>query len=220
MALFTAQTIGNYAGRLDAHGASGGPEALATQPFFLSVNSSVNFLVPTLELPGGLWCQVTTSSLPRSSTHSTPGVHAGHVSAGSDCARAGHFQFQAHQHHGVAGINDDLSAGGLVAGVFPRLREPAHLPRYSERGNHSFPTPLDIGTVTQPFQLVGQFGRLNMSYLPTITVCKTDPATGLRRARVRLPLTSPGFDRWQIRPRWQDQGTDSARSFSPRPVFP
>jgi len=54
MALFTAQTIGNYAGRLDAHGANGGPIALTTQPFFISINSSVNPLVPTLETPGGL----------------------------------------------------------------------------------------------------------------------------------------------------------------------
>src|SRR5229473_2352818 len=54
MALFTAQAVGNHAGRLDVQGATGGPEALVTQPFFLSINSSVNFLVPTLELPGGL----------------------------------------------------------------------------------------------------------------------------------------------------------------------
>src|SRR5438046_682637 len=54
MALFTAQTIGNYAGRLDAHGAHCRPIALTTQPFFISINSSVNPLVPTLETPGGL----------------------------------------------------------------------------------------------------------------------------------------------------------------------
>src|SRR5260370_2019962 len=54
MALFTAQTIGNYAGRLDAHGASGGPIALATQPFFLSFNSTHNFLLPPLPPPARL----------------------------------------------------------------------------------------------------------------------------------------------------------------------
>src|SRR5207245_4334022 len=54
MALFTAQTIGNYAGRLDGHGATGGPGPLVNQPFFISINSSVNPLVPALETPGGL----------------------------------------------------------------------------------------------------------------------------------------------------------------------
>src|SRR5207245_5670520 len=39
MALSTAQVIDNLAGRLDAHGATGGPIALTTQPFFISINS-------------------------------------------------------------------------------------------------------------------------------------------------------------------------------------
>src|SRR5258708_15536479 len=34
MALFTAQTVGNYAGRLDAHGAHGGPVPIPTKPAF------------------------------------------------------------------------------------------------------------------------------------------------------------------------------------------
>jgi hypothetical protein len=54
MALSTAQIIDNYAGRLDAHGASGGPVSLATQPFFISMNSSVHFLLQQFEQPGGL----------------------------------------------------------------------------------------------------------------------------------------------------------------------
>src|SRR5712672_1845180 len=54
MGLFTAQATGTTAGRLDAQGATGGPIPLVTQPFFISSNSSVHFLVRTLELPGGL----------------------------------------------------------------------------------------------------------------------------------------------------------------------
>jgi hypothetical protein len=50
MGLFTAQATGTTAGRLDAQGATGGPLPLVTQPFFISSNSSVHFLVPTLEL--------------------------------------------------------------------------------------------------------------------------------------------------------------------------
>src|SRR5439155_5051678 len=49
MALFTAQVIGNDPGRLDVHGATGGPVPLTTQPFFISINSSVDPLVPGFE---------------------------------------------------------------------------------------------------------------------------------------------------------------------------
>src|SRR5439155_19038537 len=42
MALFTAQTIGSYAGRSDAQGANGEPVALTTQTFFINNNYSVN----------------------------------------------------------------------------------------------------------------------------------------------------------------------------------
>jgi cytochrome c peroxidase len=43
--LFTAQTRDRYAGDLDEEGAKGGPVPLSTQPFFISVNSSVHFLL-------------------------------------------------------------------------------------------------------------------------------------------------------------------------------
>src|SRR6266481_1998567 len=52
--IFTAQTRDRRAGDLDEEGAKGGPTQLSTQPFFISVNSSVHFLLPTFELPGGL----------------------------------------------------------------------------------------------------------------------------------------------------------------------
>src|SRR5215470_9041020 len=54
MALTTAQIIGTNTGRLDAHGATGGPLPLTTQPFFVSINSSIDPFVPGFEPPGGL----------------------------------------------------------------------------------------------------------------------------------------------------------------------
>src|SRR5229473_1786638 len=54
MSLFTAQMTSTTAGRRDAQGAHGGPAPLINQPFFISANSSVNPLVPSLEQPGGL----------------------------------------------------------------------------------------------------------------------------------------------------------------------
>jgi hypothetical protein len=54
MALSTAQAVGRRFGRLDTQRANGGPGALVTQPFFISINSSVHFLLPQFEEPGGL----------------------------------------------------------------------------------------------------------------------------------------------------------------------
>ena len=52
--LFTAQTRDRHAGDLDEDGAKGGPTPLSTQPFFITINSSVHFLLPAFEQPGGL----------------------------------------------------------------------------------------------------------------------------------------------------------------------
>ena len=52
--LFTAQLFDNRAGLLNVDGAQGGPTPLSSQPFFITINSSVHFLLPTFEQPGGL----------------------------------------------------------------------------------------------------------------------------------------------------------------------
>src|SRR2546427_5058053 len=180
MGLFTAQTIGNYAGRLDAHGATGGPGPLVNQPFFISINSSVNPLVPALETPGGLVTprdgQFTPaifnpfeawSALPSTSPRAA-------VARGQAI-----FNSKPINITGVAGINDDFSAGGLVAGGIPSLQGTCGTCHDTPNvGNHSFPTPLNIGTGDSgPSNLSANLGGLDMSYLPAITVCKLDLAT-------------------------------------------
>jgi hypothetical protein len=48
---------------------------------------------------------------------------------------------------GVAGINDELAAGGLVAGGIPTFHGTCGTCHDTPSvGNHSFPTPLNIGT--------------------------------------------------------------------------
>jgi len=54
MSLSTAQVIGRGVGRLDAQAAKGGLIPPVSQPFFISMNSSVHFLLPQFEQPGGL----------------------------------------------------------------------------------------------------------------------------------------------------------------------
>src|SRR5580658_855062 len=55
MALYTAQSLGLLTGPLNSAGANGGPTPLTTQPFFISINSSIHALLPNgPEQPGGL----------------------------------------------------------------------------------------------------------------------------------------------------------------------
>jgi cytochrome c peroxidase len=79
----------------------------------------------------------------------------------------------------VAGINDDVAAGGLVAGGVPALQGTCGTCHDTPNvGNHSFPTPLDIGTGDpSPTNSSVNMGGLDLSYLPSITVCKLDTTT-------------------------------------------
>jgi hypothetical protein len=80
---------------------------------------------------------------------------------------------------GVAGINDDVAAGGLVAGGIP-LGTCGTCHDTPNLGNHSFPTPLNIGTGDPSPDHPGvNLGGLDLSYLPEITVCKKDLTGGL-----------------------------------------
>jgi cytochrome c peroxidase len=80
---------------------------------------------------------------------------------------------------GVAGINDDLSVGGLVPGGIASLTGTCGTCHDTPNvGNHSFPTPLNIGTGDpDPSNPSANLGGLDIGYLPSITVCKTGTAT-------------------------------------------
>jgi hypothetical protein len=187
--IFTAQIRDRHAGDLDDDGAHGGPASLATQPFFITINSSVNYLVPAFEQPGGMvspgdgkfssnifdlydkWAQN------RYREHD----EQEHSAARRSVAR-GQLLFNTLQIpiSGVAGINDDIAAGGLVAGGVPLLQGTCGTCHDTPNvGNHSFPTPLNIGTGDpSPANPSVNLGGLDMTYLPEITVCKKDAATG------------------------------------------
>src|SRR5229473_2721624 len=182
MALFTAQAVGHSTGLLNAQGATGGPLPLLTQPFFISVNSSVHPLVSQFEQPGGL---VTPGDGQFTSAIFNPfdaWAALPYRDPRASVARGqAIFNSKPINITDVAGINDDLSAGGLVAGGIPSLQGTCGTCHDTPNvGNHSFPTPLDIGTGNpNPSNLSTNLGGLDVSYLPTITVCKTDMATGL-----------------------------------------
>jgi len=186
MALSTAQMTATAAGRLDARGAYGGPVPLVTQPFFISVNSSVQFILNSLglvgpEVPGGLTTPGDGSFTPAIFNLYNAWSGLPYPDPRSAIARGqALFNSKPIIITGVAGINDDKLDGGLVSGGVPSLTGTCGTCHDTPNvGNHSFPTPLNIG--------VGDFagpaataskGGLDLSYLPRITVCKKDSVTG------------------------------------------
>jgi cytochrome c peroxidase len=183
MALTTTQAFGNHTGLLNANGANGGPVPLSTQPFFISMNSSVHVLLPQFEEPGGL--------VEPGDGHFTPvifnpfdaweGLHPADPRAAVARGQA-IFNSRSINITGVAGINDDASEGGLVATGISSLTGTCGTCHDSPNvGNHSFPTPLDIGTGDPAVGNAGvNLGGLDIRYLPSITVCKLDPLTGMQ----------------------------------------
>ena len=71
--------------------------------------------------------------------------------------------------------------GGLVVGGIPSLQGTCGTCHDTANvGNHSFPTPLNIGTGDlDPSNPSVNLGGLDVSYLPQITVCELNPNTGL-----------------------------------------
>jgi hypothetical protein len=182
MGLTTAQAFSHRAGLLNTHGANGGPKALRDQPFFISINSSVHALLSQFEQPGGLvtpgdgqftpaifntfdaWADLPASE-PRAAVARGQAI----------------FDSKPINITDVAGINDDVSPGGLVSGGIASLQGTCGTCHDTPNvGNHSFPTPLNIGTGDPDASNASvNLGGLDISYLPSITVCKLDSATGL-----------------------------------------
>lgn len=180
MALFTAQIIDNTAGRMDGRGATGGPVALTTQPFFISVNSSVNPLVSSLEQPGGFPTPGDGHFTPAIFNPFDAWASMPDTSPRAAIARGQViFNSRTIDITGVAGINDDASTGGLVPGGIPTLPGTCGTCHDTPNvGNHSFPTPLDIGTGDPDLANASlNMGGLDIRYLPSITVCKLDLST-------------------------------------------
>jgi cytochrome c peroxidase len=182
MGLTTAQAFSNRAGLLNARGANGGPKAILDQPFFISINSSINPLLPQLEQPGGLVAPGDGQFTPAifhtfDAWANWPAEDPRNaIARGQAIFNSKTFDITA-----VAGINDDVSEGGLVAGGIPSLNGTCGTCHNTPNvGDHSFPTPLDIGTGDPgPLNVSVNQGGLDIRYLPLVTVCKLDPTTNL-----------------------------------------
>jgi hypothetical protein len=181
IALFTAQTFGSP-GLLNARGGNGGPIPLVAQPFFISINSSVHPLVSQFEQPGGYTTPGDGQFTPAifDIFDAWSGLPAGDPRAAVARGQA-IFNSKPIDITGVAGINDDVAAGGLVGGGIPSFQGTCGTCHDTPNvGNHSFPTPLNIGTGDpDPLNPSVNLGGLDIRYLPSMTICKKDPATGL-----------------------------------------
>jgi hypothetical protein len=174
-ALYTAQAIGLRTGVLDVLRANGGPGPLVTEPFFISINSSIHFLLPAFEPPGGLTKPGDGQFTPAVFNIFDAWAKLPHADPRAAVARGqAIFNTKPIDIAGVAGINDDLSAGGLKAGGIPSLQGTCGTCHDTPNvGNHSFPTPLNIGTGDpSPTNPAVSLGGLDLSYLPRVTVCK------------------------------------------------
>ncbi|PYY15112.1 MAG: hypothetical protein DMG61_07935 [Acidobacteria bacterium] len=186
--LFTAQFFDFRTGLLNSDGAQGGPKPISTQPFFISINSSVHCLLPAFEQPGGFMTpgdgQFTSNIFNLYGHWAQDGTSKSEAyRAARQSVARGEQLFNSLQIpiSGVAGINDDLAAGGLIGGGIATLQGTCGTCHDTPNvGNHSFPTPLNIGTSDlNPTDGSLNLGGLDISYLPKITVCRKDTATGL-----------------------------------------
>lgn len=181
MALSTAQAFDYRAGPLNVWGTNGGPSALLKQPFFITINSSINPLVPALEQPGGLVTPGDGKFTPNAfNLYNASALLPARDPRGAIARGQAIFNSMPINITSVAGINDDVSTGGLVAGGIPSLQGTCSTCHDTPNvGNHSYATPLNIGTADpDPSNPSVNLGGVDITYLPRITVCETDPATG------------------------------------------
>ena len=163
MQLRTAQAIDYEAGSLHAHGATGGPAALSSQPFFIGVNDS---FPSSFHLnPSGAPFNPAIFDLFNAWVNSPDPARA-RIARGQAV-----FNSKPINITGVAGINDALGMPSF-SGTCGTCHDTPNV------GNHSFPAPINIG--------VGDLSSpLDLSYLPVITL--QNNATGKR-----VRTTDPG----------------------------
>ncbi len=161
--LRTAQAIDFQAGLLNSNGATGGPVALAAQPFFIGINDS---FPPSFGFnPTGAPFTPVIFTLFNSWQNSTFAARAS-IARGEAL-----FNTKPINITGVAGINDALGVASL-SGTCGTCHDSPNV------GDHSFPAPLNIGVgdLTSP---------LDVSYLPIFTF--RNNATG-----ATIQTTDPG----------------------------
>jgi len=143
--LFVAQAVDSNAGSLQSSGATGGPEPLSTQSFFIGINDPVG------QNPFG------TIFSPTIFTLFNPWVNSSETAKASIARGQTIFNSKPISIAGVAGLNDAFFSGTPIVGTCGTCHDAFNV------GNHSVSAPLNIGVgdLTNP---------LGVGYLPVITL--------------------------------------------------
>jgi hypothetical protein len=153
LGLFTAQIKDNAAGVLDAEGATGGPQTVSGEPFFLGINDS---------LSAGFNPEVFTlfTAWESLSGNSPTTLARESVARGEQIFNTRIFQIDS-----VGGLNPN---GPPITGTCTTCHDTPNI------GNHSLSLPLDIG-ISDPNNAVLNSG----AYLPVFHLkCVSGPLTG------------------------------------------
>jgi cytochrome c peroxidase len=192
LGLFTAQAFDVNAGMLDTQGAAGGPVSLSAQKFYIGINDPIDPLNHLLNRPDlgfnpfhdGFtptifhlfdgWSNAPPQPSPSAVSQARAGILRGQALFNSKTINI----------FDVSGLNDELGIA-VIPGTCGTCHDAPNV------GNHSFPTPLDIGVgdLTSP---------LDVSYLPVITLRHKAPPYEI------VQTTDPG--RALITGKWNDIG--------------
>jgi hypothetical protein len=176
--LFTAQASDDTAGALDSQGATGGPDALSTQSFFIGINDPVG-LNPTHAAFDPNAFTIFNAWNTRSVTEAKSAIGRGQTL----------FNTKQFTISGVAGLNGQtFSSGVAVPSSFSGTCTICH--DSPNVGDHSVKAPLDIGLTTAAVA----------PYLPTYRLRNINPASP--SFGKKIDTTDPG--RAMITGRWAD----------------
>lgn len=173
LALFTAQRVDESAGGLNAQGANGGPEALASAPYYPGIND------PLGQNPTGADFNPTAFTIytPWGSLNSS-----NPYTAARTAVARGQVVFNTHALSitNVAGLNDALGLPS-INGTCTTCHDTPNV------GNHSLPVPLDIGTshaasLETDGRISAALAQLSVPDFPIFQVtCTTGPLAGTVR---------------------------------------
>jgi len=159
MALSTAQAEGKGSGSLSAQGATGGPQALVQEQFFVGINDPVG-LNPTQS-------DFTTRIFNLFDAWKNAGPHREAIYRGQTV-----FNTKKITISGVGGLNgttfpNNVQVPDTIVATCGICHDTPNV------GNHSVSAPLDIGVADPP----GGRNVLDVSYLPVVTICQKPALT-------------------------------------------
>ena len=169
MGLTSAQGYDYFAGALNSGGATGGPAAIASQPFYIGINDPLGNDQPGTTFSPAIFNLFTAWSQQHSGFLGIQGLRRASIARGEALFNSLPINIT-----GVAGLNDVLGVATIPGTCGTCHSSP-------NAGNHSFPLPINIGVsdVDSP---------LDVRYLPVFTLTNntthevkitTDPARAL-----------------------------------------